>query len=110
MSDAQPQTVICTYRVRVDREGEFRALLMKHWPKLRELGLVTEAPSVVYRGLDAQGRPYFLEIFDWKSADRVQRAHEHPEVMAIWEPMDALCETRDGLPNMEFPHVERVQP
>jgi hypothetical protein len=35
----------------------------------------------------------------------VQRAHEHPEVLAIWEPMDTLCEQRNGKPNMEFPHV-----
>ena len=33
-------------------------------------------------------------------------AHEHPEVMAIWEPMDKLTEQRDGRPNMEFPHVQ----
>ena len=33
-------------------------------------------------------------------------AHEHPEVMAIWEPMDKLTEKRNGRPNMEFPHVQ----
>ena len=110
MPDTQPQTVLCTYRVRHDKEGEFRELLGRHWPKLRELGMVTDAPSSVYRGLDAKGRPFFVEIFDWKNAALPEKAHEHPEVMAIWEPMDALCESRDGLPNMEFPDVERVKP
>lgn len=109
MSIAKPQTVMCRYRVKRDHEGEFRKLLEHHWPKLRELGMVTDAPSLLFRGLDTNGEPFFVEIFDWKSADLPAKAHEHPEVMAIWEPMDALCESRDGLPNMEFPHVERVK-
>ena len=46
------------------------------------------------------------------SRDMVKRrylAHESPEVMAIWEPMGALCEERDGRPSMEVPHVERMK-
>ena len=107
MAETHP-TVICTYRVRKDKEPEFRALLDRHWPKLRELGMVTSQPSSLFRGLDGEDRPYFVEIFDWRDAAQPEKAHEHPEVMAIWEPMDALCEPRDGRPNMEFPHVERL--
>jgi len=51
------------------------------------------------------GEPIYFEIFDW-SDGAVDRAHEHPEVMAIWEPMDQLCESRGGKPSMEFPHVD----
>ena len=36
------------------------------------------------------------------------RAHEHPDVLAIWEPMDPLLEERDGRTKWEFPHFERV--
>src|SRR5262249_48635156 len=43
-----------------------------------------------------------VEIFDWKSAASAEVAHRSPEVMAIWEPMGALCEA------MEFPHFERI--
>jgi hypothetical protein len=50
----------------------------------------------------------YWEIFEWKSAAAFEKAHAHSEVLAIWEPMDALCEPRDGRPNMEFPHVERL--
>ena len=50
----------------------------------------------------------FVEIFDWKSEEASRVAHEHPEVMAIWEPMDKLTEKRDGRPNMEFPHVQPI--
>ena len=105
----KPETVMCTYRVRESREAEFQELLRRHHPKLLELGLVTDTPSMLFRGVDAKVRPYVIEIFEWKSAAATQRAHEHPEVMAIWEPMDELCESRDGLPNMEFPHLERLE-
>ena len=108
MPDPVAETVVCTYRVKPEREEEFRKLLLQHWPKLRELGMVTDEPSVAYRGLDAKGRPFFVEIFSWKSGALTRRAHDHPDVMAIWELMDTLCESRDGMPNMEFPHVERV--
>ena len=35
-------------------------------------------------------------------------AHEHPDVLMIWEAMDPLLEDRDGRPKWEFPHFVRV--
>ena len=105
---AASETVLCHYYVKAGNEAEFERLLRRHWPTLRRLGAVTDEPSQVYRGRDARGRPTFWEIFHWKSAAAFEKAHSHPEVLAIWEPMDALCETREGRPNMEFPHVKRI--
>ena len=68
-----PATVICHYRVRSGQEQAFEALLERHWPALRRLGLATDEPSRVYRGADAAGRPLFWEIFDWKSEDAAGR-------------------------------------
>lgn len=99
-------TVICLYRVASGRETEFTRLLERHWPTLHELDLVTDRPPQHYRGAEQGGGPLFVEIFDWKSEDAARLAHEHPEVMAIWEPMDKLTEKRSGRPNMEFPHVQ----
>jgi hypothetical protein len=48
-----------------------------------------------------------VEIFTWVEGGFGQ-AHEHPDVLAIWEPMDPLLEERDGRPRWEFPHFERV--
>jgi hypothetical protein len=31
-------------------------------------------------------------------------AHQHPEVLALWEPMEQMCEARGGHPATEFPH------
>jgi hypothetical protein len=106
MADAP--TVICIYRVTPGREGEFTGLLQRHWPALRALELVTDDPPTHYRGEEQDGRPLFVEIFHWKSETSHETAHEHPEVMAIWEPMDKLTEARNGKPNMEFPHVRPI--
>jgi hypothetical protein len=102
-----PNTVICHYRVAPGNEPSFEALLNDHWPTLHRLGLVTDHPPAQFKGQEQDNsRPIYYEIFHWHDG-AVDRAHEHPEVMAIWEPMDQLCEARGGKPNMEFPHVQR---
>lgn len=106
-STDRSETVLCTYRVAPGREADFVALLERHWPALHELGLTTGEPSVVYRGTDEKGGTFFVELFTW-APGAVARAHEHPDVLAIWEPMGQLTEPRGGRPGMEFPHVERV--
>jgi hypothetical protein len=102
----RPEIVICTYRVRRGREAEFERLLARHWPTLRSLDLVTERPPQHFRGSEEDGAPVFVEIFGWSSAEAAGVAHQHPEVMAIWEPMDQLTESRGGRPNLEFPHFQ----
>lgn len=104
-----PATVLCTYRVKQGQEKAFIALLDKHWPTLHGLGLTTEDPSQVFRGSDEKGKPYFVEIFTWKSGESPGAAHHLPEVMAVWEPMGGLCEARGDRPSMEFPHVEPLK-
>jgi hypothetical protein len=99
------ETVICTYRVRADAEEPFRKLLGRHWRTLRELGFVTEQESVVFRSIE--GGVTYVEIFTWVEGG-FEQAHEHPDVLAIWERMDPLLEERDGRPKWEFPHFEPV--
>jgi hypothetical protein len=101
-----PVTVICLFRVVRGREAAFTDLLKRHWPTLRSLDLVTSDPPRHYRGAEQGGGPLFVEIFSWKSEEAARLAHQHPEVMAIWEPMGTLTEKRDGRPSMEFPHVQ----
>ena len=102
-------TSLCLYRVKAGSETDFRKLLAKHWPTLRRVGLAADEPSIVYQGMEKEGAPLFVELLTWKSAEGPNTAHEIPEVMAVWEPMGMLCESREGRPPMEFPHVERIQ-
>jgi len=99
------ETVICTYRVRAGAEEDFSALLRRHWPALHALEVVTEEPARLFRSVGSP--PSFVEIFTWVDGG-FARAREHPDVLAIWEPMEQLCEERDGRPAMEFPHFSSV--
>jgi hypothetical protein len=99
------ETVICTYRVRPEAEDDFVDLLERHWNTLHELGFATDEESLVFRGTD--GGLTYVEIFTWVEGG-FDRAHEHPDVIAIWEPMEPLLEERDGLPRWDFPHFQRI--
>lgn len=66
---------------------------------------MTDEPARHFRGAEQDGAPLFVELFTWSRDEAAALAHEHPEVMAVWEPMDRLTESRGGRPNMEFPHV-----
>jgi hypothetical protein len=104
-----PEIVICHYRVRDGATDEFVGLLARHWPVLRELGLVTERPDECLIGHDDRlPGTLIVEIFEWVSADAAGAAHTHPAVSEIWERMGDLCEDRHGRPGMEFPHFRAV--
>lgn len=102
---SNPQTVICTFRVKADSMAPFRELLDRHWPVLRRLELVTDTTEQVFIDAD-ETAPTIVSIFEWASGEAVSRAHHHPDVAEIWEAMEPLCEPRDGRPSMEFPHVQ----
>ena len=91
--------------MRAAGEQAFLELLRRHWTTLRELGFVTAEESLVFRSIDEPLT--YVEIFTWVEGG-FDQAHEHPDVLAIWEPMEPLLEDRDGLPRWDFPHYERV--
>ena len=103
---SRPETVICTYRVKPGHEAAFTKLLEQHWPTLRERGLATDRRPQHFAGADDDGRPLFVEIFEWVDGEAPEKAHHDEAVMAVWGPMDELTEARGGRPNMEFPHVQ----
>ncbi|MBM3764782.1 MAG: hypothetical protein FJW32_05265 [Acidobacteria bacterium] len=100
------EIVVCTYRAAADKRDEFREILKRHWPVLRELGVVLDEPRIMLEGLKDST---FVEVFAWRDAVAVETAHHHPRVMAVWERMGPLCEARDGRSPMEFPHFRRVE-
>lgn len=104
----KPEIVICTYRIKKGHEEPFLKVLARHWPTLQRQGLVTEEPSLVYRGTDKSKKTFFVEMFTWKTSG-AEKAHEDPAVMRIWEGMGVHMEERLGRPAMEFPHVQPVR-
>lgn len=103
------ETCIWTYNVRPEAEDEFVALLSRNWPTLNKLGFVTDDHPVMYRS--SEDPPVYVEIFVWE-ARGMRPAHEHPDVIPIWERMRSLVENRvehRSVPGMSFPFYRRVE-
>ncbi|HYE08287.1 MAG TPA: hypothetical protein VEL07_22425 [Planctomycetota bacterium] len=96
-----PSLTMCVYHVKPGKEREFEKLLAIHHPTMVKLGLVAKQPHQVWRGSEHKsGKTVYFELHPWKDASCPGRAHAMPEVMAVWEPMGALCES------MGFPSIE----
>jgi hypothetical protein len=106
----KPLVNICTYKVKPGKEAEMEKLLAVHWPTLHKVGLVTDEKARVYRGLPSAkpggqhgAERTYLEILVWKDEKGPELAHHNPQVMAVWEPMGAICE------EMDFPGFEPIE-
>ena len=102
-------TVMVIYRPVAGREDELLKLVREHVPRLRALGLATDTEPTLLR---SPSNGNILEIFDWLSAEAVEAAHAHPEVIAMWDAFDVVS---DFLPLQQlaeasdlFPHFERL--
>jgi hypothetical protein len=95
-SSSGPVDVLCIYRVKDGKEGEFKKLLKKHGPALRDAGLSPPGAPTIWKSMTRDGKTVFVEMMQWKDASSSHAAHQMPEVMAVWEPMGNLT---DG---MEF--------
>lgn len=93
-----PVDMLVLYRAKKGSEDALLALVQKHKPTLDALGLSTDQPARIWRGQDRDGATTFVESFQWKDAKAPEIAHQTPEVMAVWEPMDALM---DGMQILE---------
>ena len=100
------EVVIALYRPKPGKDRELEALLARHVPALRALGLVTARPATHLRSME-DGT--WLEIFEWADGGAsAHRAHEEPAVREIWDAMEKVCDfvTLGSLPEagLRFPH------
>ena len=72
---------IVAYRPKPGKERELRAVLDSRLPLLRRLGLATERERILMRSKDGA----LVEASEWASAEAITRAHETPEVLALWD-------------------------
>ena len=92
-----PLNVLCIYEVAQDKEEEFRRVLEIHWPTLHRAGLVSSKPATVLRTKGQGGQVGFIEMFQWKDESSSRVAHQTPEILAVWEPMDSLTNKMEFL-------------
>lgn len=96
-NESKPVLTQATYRPKKGKEQQLLDLVKRHWSVLQKTGLATQEPATIYRatsksGLFKKGKVFFIEIFSWIDGEASGRAHQLPEVMAIWEPMGAVLE------------------
>ena len=107
-SESSPEVVIALYRPHEGKDADLRALIDEHLPTLQRLELITNRPSILMRAEDGT----YLEVFEWCDGDAARRAHEHPEVAAVWERMAQVADLPElgSLPeaNRRFPHFRPV--
>jgi hypothetical protein len=103
------EMVIACYRPKPGCEADLAKLVREHVPTLRKLGLATPRPATALRASDGT----LIEIFEWVSAQAVERAHTDPVVGDLWERFMAVSDfiTLADLPGaaQPFPHFAPVE-
>jgi quinol monooxygenase YgiN len=80
--------VIVAYTPKTGKDQQLLAAVKKHLKVLQAEQLVTEKPAYVMRAGDGT----IVEVFEWRSAQAVQEAHNNPAVQGLWAEFGAACE------------------
>ena len=82
------RVVIVAYRPHVGKEERLLELVQGHVPELRRLNLAADRTPVIMRAGDGT----IIEVFEWASAEAIERAHQHPAVHTMWAAFEAVCD------------------
>jgi quinol monooxygenase YgiN len=82
--------VIVAYSPKPGMADQLLAAVRKHLQVLRAEDLVTARPASVMRAADGT----VLEVFEWRSAEAIAKAHQSPAVQALWAEFSAACDYR----------------
>jgi hypothetical protein len=105
-TDEVPETVMITYHAKSGSEDELARVIASHWSVARHLRLVRKEPHVTLRGSEGAGLTYFVEILTWRDGNIPDFAP--PAIQKLWDQMNALVESRDGKPGLDFASVEVI--
>lgn len=80
--------VVVVYRPLNGKEKALDNVVARHLDVLREEGLVTDRKPIVMRAADG----CVVEVFEWLSAQSIEKAHRNPAVQALWAEFSEVCE------------------
>jgi hypothetical protein len=80
--------VIACYRPKPGEEAALRELMKTHVSILRSVGLATARVPIAMEAKDGT----ILEVFEWVSAEAIEKAHTDPTVLAMWERFGKVCD------------------
>lgn len=80
--------VIVAYTPKPGKEKQLLAAVRKHLEVLRREAFVTDKPAYVMQSADGA----IVEVFEWRSAEAIEKAHGNPAVQELWVEFGAACE------------------
>jgi hypothetical protein len=80
--------VIAAFKPKPGMQVQLAAAVEKHWRVLRAENLVTDRPRYAMQAQDGT----IVEVFEWLSAEAIERAHRTPAVLALWAEFEPACE------------------
>ncbi len=80
--------VVVAYKPKPGRSADLQALCKEHVPLLRREGLATSRAPVLAVAADDT----VVEIFEWVSAEAIERAHENVRVQEMWARFGSVCD------------------
>lgn len=101
---------IAAFTPKPGKEDELLAVIADRLPLLRRLGFATDRTDILMRSRDG----VIIQVSEWVSDDAIRRAHETPEVLALWKrfaacgryvKLETLPETRD-----DFATFDPIEP
>jgi hypothetical protein len=107
-SDADPETVMVTYHVRMGQEVNFHGLLTRAWDTYRGEHMVFAQPHIIVQDRETNGKTRFIEIFTWISHTGPQQPPD--SVKQVWSDEQSLCQARDGHSALEGGEVNLILP
>ena len=100
--------VICAFRPKPGMDAELMGVLKTHIPILKGEGLITDRPACFMKTSDGT----ILELFEWKSPEHAEKAHENQAVLDVRERLEACCDylTLRDIPETAgpFPNFESI--
>jgi len=71
---------IAAFKPKPGREADLLAVIKDRLPLLRRLGLSTAREAVLMRTREG----VIIEVSEWVSEEAIAKAHQTPEVLALW--------------------------
>ena len=80
--------VIAAFKPKPGMEEELEQVIADRLPLLRRLGLATDRVNITMRSANGT----ILDVSEWTDDAAVERAHETPEVLELWDRFEACSE------------------
>ncbi len=95
------RVVIACYKPKSGKEKELLELVLTHHQRLSDENLVTDRRPVILEAADNT----IIEVFEWKSKEAIETAHNNPAVQKMWEEFALISDYENATNLSEFQNL-----